>query len=66
MDRGNIDMLEFDISENQKGILCNVTALNISASNIRDLIKSGENINYLLPDSVKSYIISHKLYIDTN
>ncbi len=66
MDSRNIDMVAFDISENQKGILCNVTAMNISASNIRNLMKSGENINYLLPDSVKSYIISHNLYIDTN
>ncbi len=63
MDSGNLDMFAFAISENQKGILCNVTAMNISASNIRNLMKSGENINYLLPDSVKSYIISHNLYI---
>ena len=63
LDNGKIESFVFDISENRRGILCNVTALNISASHIRNLMKSGGNINYLLPDSVKSYIISHNLYI---
>ena len=54
-----------DISKNSKGILINVAGINISASHIRNLMKSGENINYLLPESVKSYIISHNLYINT-
>ena len=63
LDKGKIEKIEFDISINQKGYLCNVTGLDISASNIRKLIMSGKNVNYLLPDSVKSYIISNNLYI---
>jgi nicotinate-nucleotide adenylyltransferase len=62
LDRGNRREYSFDISGEQKGYMCRVTALNISASSIRNLISNGKNINYLLPDSVKSYIISNKLY----
>lgn len=62
VDVGIRSRYSFDISKTMKGYLCKVTGLNISASSIRDLIMSGKNIKYLLPDSVKSYIISHNLY----
>jgi len=62
IDAGMKNVFSFDISESRKGFLCRVTALDISASNIRNLIVSGKKIKYLLPDSVESYIISHKLY----
>jgi nicotinate-nucleotide adenylyltransferase len=62
IDKGKRSLFPFDLSGKRKGYLCNVTGLNISASNIRSLIISGKNIKYLLPDSVKSYIISNKLY----
>lgn len=63
LDNGKLNNLEFEISHTQKGYLCKVVELNISASYIRNLIRSGKNVNYLLPDSVKSYIISNKLYV---
>jgi len=63
LDKGKIGKFEFDISKTQKGHLCNVTGLDISASRIRKLIMSGKDVNYLLPDSVKSYIISNNLYL---
>jgi len=62
LDKGKINECSFRLYENQKVYLCKVTGLNISASRIRNLITSGEKIKYLLPDSVKSYIISNKLY----
>ena len=62
LDKGKIEKFEVDISITKKGYLCNVTGLDISASNIRKLIMSGKDVNYLLPDSVKSYIISNNLY----
>lgn len=62
LDKGKINEYSFSISKKQKGYLCNVTELNISASCIRSLITSGKKIRYLLPDSVNSYIISNKLY----
>ena len=66
LDRGKLENFEFDISKTCKGYLCNVTGLDISASNIRKLIMSGKEVNYLLPESVKSYIISNNLYINTD
>lgn len=39
-----------------------ITALDISATMIRDCIKSGRSPRYLLPDSVLDYIQSRKLY----
>ncbi len=62
LDKGTRTEFTFKTSTKQKCHLCNVTGLNISASGIRKSIMSGGNINYLLPESVKSYIISNKLY----
>ncbi|MBI4682102.1 MAG: nicotinate (nicotinamide) nucleotide adenylyltransferase [Nitrospirae bacterium] len=62
LDKGKMNMFSFSISGKRKGYLCNVTGLNISASRIRSLVRSGKEIKYLLPDSVKSYIISHALF----
>lgn len=62
LDNGKINERSFRLSEEQNVYLCNVTGLNISASRIRSLVTSGKKISYLLPDSVKSYIISNKLY----
>lgn len=62
MDSGTRNIHSFDISERRKGFLCKVTALDISASNVRNLMLSGKNAKYLLPDSVESYIISNGLY----
>jgi len=63
LDRGKKDLFSFDISRGKKGILLKVTGLEISASNIRNLIISGKSVKYLLPDAVESYIIAHKLYL---
>jgi len=38
------------------------TALDISATAIRDMLKAGASPRYLLPDAVLDYIHSHKLY----
>ena len=62
LDKDKLTDYSFDISDKYKGYLLNVTGLNISASLVRGLIFKGESIRYLLPDSVKSYIISHNLY----
>jgi nicotinate-nucleotide adenylyltransferase len=62
LDKDKIPDYSFDISDQKMGHLLNVTGLTISASLVRGLISEGESIRYLLPDSVKSYIISHNLY----
>lgn len=40
-----------------------LTSLGISASLIRNRLKQGKSITYLLPEDVESYIIEHKLYV---
>lgn len=62
LDDGKRTIMTHDTCDNQKIFLCHVTGINISASYIRNIIRAGRDIKYLLPDSVKSYIISHKLY----
>lgn len=39
-----------------------VTALDISATRLRDTIRLGKNPRYLLPDDVIDYIYTHQLY----
>jgi len=63
LDKGEITELSLDISSTIKLFLRKVTGLGIASSHIRSMVKCSENIKYLLPDSVKSYIISNKLYI---
>jgi nicotinate-nucleotide adenylyltransferase len=43
-------------------VLLRITALPVSATDIRERIKAGKSIKYLLPEDVESYIISKKLY----
>jgi len=62
LDRGVQKQIEYRISESTSVYMLNVTGIDISASYIRTCIRKGRDIRYLLPDSVKSYIISHKLY----
>jgi len=62
VDSGARTMVSFDLSTGKKVFLCEVTGLDISASRIRSLVKAERTIKYLLPDSVESYILSHKLY----
>jgi nicotinate-nucleotide adenylyltransferase len=43
-------------------VTCGVTALDISATRIRQGLQAGESPRYLLPDAVLDYIGSHRLY----
>jgi len=62
LDNAKRAMLSYPLSMDKEAILCIVTGLGISASHIRALIRGGSSIRYLLPESVKSYIISNNLY----
>ena len=48
-------------SENHQ-IVRNTPLLHISATMIRKFISQNVDISYLVPDTVKNYIISHRLY----
>lgn len=39
------------------------TLLDISGTAIRNLVRQGRSVRYLLPEAVRRYIIKHKLYI---
>jgi nicotinate-nucleotide adenylyltransferase len=39
------------------------TLMDISATCIRNLVRRGGSIRYLLPEAVRGYIISNKLYV---
>jgi nicotinate-nucleotide adenylyltransferase len=43
-------------------VACPVTPLDISATAIRDLVRSGKSPRYLLPEAVLDYIQTHNLY----
>ncbi|QWR76520.1 nicotinate-nucleotide adenylyltransferase [Candidatus Magnetomonas plexicatena] len=65
------DALSFYASKNvtkvklkhkKDAFLLKVTAIDISSTQIRQLISRGESVKYLLPENVQSYIIHKGLY----
>jgi nicotinate-nucleotide adenylyltransferase len=62
LDNGGKTGVSFSLKTGKKAFLCKIAEIHISASRIRNLVRAGKSIKYLLPDSVESYIISHKLY----
>ena len=62
LDKGAAELLELPMSGKGRLYLLNIPAVDISSKNIRNRIKSGEKLKYLLPESVELYIIKNKLY----
>jgi nicotinate-nucleotide adenylyltransferase len=50
------------LTSNRYAILLRLTPVGISATGIRQFLRQGKSIKYLLPPEVQSYIITHKLY----
>ncbi len=62
LDRGDADSERVVIPGGTELRLLNLTQLGISSSAIRERLREGRSIKYLLPPQVESYIISGKLY----
>jgi nicotinate-nucleotide adenylyltransferase len=52
----------YPIDKSSDFILANITQIDVSSSQIRDLIKQGRSIRYLVKGSIKDYIEKHNLY----
>ncbi len=61
-----VDIMEGRIERFSTGIFhfLRVTGIYISGSMLRELIKKRRSIKYLLPDSVESYIINNRIFLD--
>jgi nicotinate-nucleotide adenylyltransferase len=64
LDATSTEVLPTHIESGRDAILLNVTPFHISATMIRDLLRGGKSIKYLLPEAVESYIISHNLFLE--
>jgi len=62
LDASSIEIMTTYLKSGREAILLNVTPLQISATAIRNLVRMGKSIKYLLPEAVESYIISHNLF----
>ncbi len=66
LDRGEGTVVEgslvSDKGEPGKAFVVRTTALDISATDIRKRLATGQSVEYLLPETVKSFIITNDLY----
>jgi len=62
--RGGETPAVLTLKSGRRVISMNCTPIGISASEIRERLRAGRSIKYLLPETVESYIISNKVYND--
>lgn len=66
IDSGTSEACTTVLQGGRQVILSRITPLGISSTDIRNQVKSGTSIKYLLPARVESYIISNNLYGERN
>lgn len=62
MDNCKMELHRAEMRSKREIILLKIAGLDISSTMIRNYIKVGKSIKYLLPQEVYSYIIKNKLY----
>jgi len=53
----------FQHPSGQKVVWQETTLMDISGTGIREMVRHRRSIRYLLPEAVREYIITHKLYL---
>jgi len=61
-DRKETEQYSATLKSGKKAVLVNITPIGISSTEIRNLVREGKSLKYLLPAEVQSYIITYKLY----
>jgi nicotinate-nucleotide adenylyltransferase len=64
LDSGRRERLDLPLSASAHLILLRLPPCDISASAIRARLHSGQSVSNLLPATVESYILHHKLYME--
>jgi len=62
LEAGTTSSCRCRLKTGRQAVLLNVTAMDISSSEIRRTFREGRSAKYLLPEDVEFFIISHKLY----
>jgi nicotinate-nucleotide adenylyltransferase len=62
LDEGRLDIFKAALDSGKIAVLISVTPLEISATDIRELVMKRSSIKYLLPEKVESFIMSNGLY----
>jgi nicotinate-nucleotide adenylyltransferase len=65
LDRKQTEHYTATLQTGNKAELLNITPIGISSTEIRNLVRRGKSLKYLLPAKVQSYIITNKLYRST-
>jgi nicotinate-nucleotide adenylyltransferase len=62
LDQGEAENVRVSLTSGKEAVLTRVTHMDVSSTGIRGRLQGGGSVKYLLPESVRSFIISHKLY----
>jgi nicotinate-nucleotide adenylyltransferase len=62
LDSGRIDFHKIALTNRNQIVMLRLTPFAVSSTAIRDMLKKGKSIKYLLPEKVESYIIFNKIY----